>query len=327
VEVLKAARKFRAKSDRANWRTMHGVADKNTPRFISTLVNTTDGIRRKVSGRALTAAVASGNMAAIEQALLLNEMDEQLRRKYRRQIQETLNEAGIAMVKRQPKPLASVFGSFDKVNPRAVDWANTKAAKLVAEVSESQKRTIRRVVAQGIEQGVPVRESARRLRSSIGLTERQWNSVSNFQNKMIDRGLSAAEAAKRADVFARRKHRQRAETIARTETIDASIQGQTELWRQAVDKGLINEQLVQKKWIVTPDDLLDSVICLPMAGVEVGLNEDFILPDGRAVEGPTAHPRCRCAVRLKLPGRGLFNQNRTVEEQRAIREANIPLPT
>ncbi len=323
VLLLKAARKFRAKSDRLNWQTLHGVADKNVPRFIGTFIATTNGIRRKVSGRALTAAIASGNLQAIERALLLNEIDDQLRRKYRRQIREVLNEAGISMVKRQPRPLAAVFGSFDKVNPRAVDWANTKAARLVAEVSNAQKQTIRRVVAQGIDQGIPVPETARRLRTSIGLTERQWNSVANFQNKMVARGFSAKEAARRADVFARRKHRQRAETIARTETIDASIQGQTELWRQAIDKGIVEAQAVKKKWIVTPDDLLDSVICLPMAGATVGLDELFILPDGREVEGPTAHPRCRCALRLVAPGKAIFEEAATPEALQRERQRPI----
>jgi hypothetical protein len=48
---------------------------------------------------------------------------------------------------------------------------------------------------------------------------------------------------------------ERAELIARTETMRASNEGQQEAWDQAVEEGLLtgNEQ---QEWIVTPDDRL-----------------------------------------------------------------------
>jgi DNA recombination protein RmuC len=40
--------------------------------------------------------------------------------------------------------------------------------------------------------------------------------------------------------------------IARTETIASSTNGQQELWRQAVDKGLLDPEKTQRVWIVSP---------------------------------------------------------------------------
>ncbi len=245
-------------------------------------------------------------MAEIEASLLLPGLDENLRRKYQTQIRQALNEAGVASVKLQPRVLASTFGRFDLTNPRAIEWARQKSAGLVREISDGAKQTIRRVVAEGIDQGVPVRTTARRLRSSIGLTERQWTSVSNFRERAIDAGMSLPGAEKAADRFAQKVHRRRAELIARTETIDASFQGRQELWDQAADRGLIEQDKVQRKWIVTPDDRLDSVICEPMAGQIVGMKENFVTGIGASIPGPTAHPGCRCDVILIIPGRSVF---------------------
>ena len=271
--------------------------------MVNTLLTELRGVRSKISVRAVSLAVASGNVSAIESALLLPSLDAALKRKYNSQIRAVLNDAGVASVKLQPKVLAGSFGSFDLTNPRAVEWARQKSSTLVAEVSNGQKAFVRRVIAEGIDEGIPVGQTARRLRDRIGLTVREEESVQNFQNKMFAKKvpLSAAEIDKRTARYARLVLKRRAEKIARTETIDAAIQGRKELWRQAVDKGLLDEEKVTQRWIVTPDDLLDSFICAPMAGVEVGLDEQFILPDGRAVDGPTAHPHCRCDVILIVP--------------------------
>ena len=289
--------------------TTHGIADRNTPRVTNTLILEVRDTKRNVNLTGLSRAVAAGNVKGIEDALLLTDLDAGLKAKYGKQIGEVLNEAGIANVKRQPKVLAATFGRFDLTNPRAAEWARQKSSTLVREITEGSKLTIRRIVADGIENGVPVRTTARRLRSSIGLTQRQWTSVSNFRERAIDAGMSLPRAEKVADRFAQKVHRRRAELIARTETIDASIQGRTELWDQAADRGLIEQDKVQRMWIVTPDDRLDSLICLPMAGQKRGLKEQFLTGDNRLVNGPTAHPGCRCDVILVIPGTSVFGQD------------------
>ncbi len=89
----------------------------------------------------------------------------------------------------------------------------------------------------------------------------------------------------------------RAEMIARTETMRASNEGQQEAWDQAVTAGLLtgNEQ---QEWI-TADDEATCPICDPMDGVTVGLDEMFEV-DGDEIDGPPAHPNCRCTLGLSL---------------------------
>ncbi len=321
--VLKQAERFRANRERRSWQTTHRIADRHVPRVVSTLILEIRNTRRDVNLAALTRAVASGNVKGVEDALLIERMDANLKRNYSRQIRGVLNEAGAANVRLQPRALAGVFGRFDLTNPRAVQWANEKAATLVREVTEGQKATIRRVIAQGIDQGVPARSTGRRLRSAIGLTVRQWESVQNFQQKRLIAGDSIAQAELRAEKFAAKVHRRRAEVIARTETIDASVQGRLELWDQAEERGLIEGDATQRKWIVTPDDRLDSIICAPMSGQIRGLREPFLTGDGRLVMRPTAHPNCRCDVILIIPGTSVFEDVPEPEGRRRSRAAGL----
>lgn len=309
--VLKAASKFRNKRNRRSWQTTHRIADKALPKFVNTLLFEVRNTRNKINVAALGRAVASGNVSEMEKILLLPDIDANLKRKYRKQMHDTLNEAGVASVKLQPKVLASSFGRFDLVNPRAVKWAQEKSATLVAaDITPTIQATIRTVIASGIRDGVPVRETARRLRASLGLTPNQWNSVANFQNKLLAKGVTPKLAQERAETFSRKVLRRRAMLIARTETIDAGLQGRTELWDQAADRGLIDKDKVKREWIVTPDDLLDELICAPMPDMpenqNVGLNDMFTTGLGDLVHKPTAHPGCRCDVILKIPGPSLF---------------------
>jgi SPP1 gp7 family putative phage head morphogenesis protein len=150
---------------------------------------------------------------------------------------------------------------FDVTNPRAVEWIKQHTADLVADVSETTREAIRNLVEDAFTEQYDVDELADQIEDLVG-----------------DAG--------------------RADTIARTETIRASNQGQQEAWDQAVDAGLLTGS-EQQEWIVTPDDRLCPV-CEPLDGVTVGLDESFSV-DGDEIDGPPAHPNCRCTVGLVIP--------------------------
>ncbi len=84
----------------------------------------------------------------------------------------------------------------------------------------------------------------------------------------------------------------RAETIARTESMRAVHEGQRQLWRQGVEEGLLDAD-VKRAWITTPDDRL-CPICEPLDGETAALDEDYV--DG--IAAPPAHPNCRCTEGL-----------------------------
>lgn len=76
----------------------------------------------------------------------------------------------------------------------------------------------------------------------------------------------------------------RAELVAVTETTRAFAEGNRAAWRES---GIIE----QREWRTANDELV-CPICGPLANTVAGLDESF----GGGIDGPPAHPRCRCWV-------------------------------
>jgi hypothetical protein len=214
---------------------------------------------------------------------------------------------------------ASIAISFNKSNPFARQWAERHAAQLVTNLSKESKKAIREVITRSFDEQISPASAARLIRPLIGLTSRQAEAVMNLRERMInnpgstivagrvriripENGASESMIEDRSEAYADRLLGQRADAIARTETITASNEGQRQLWLQAVDDGLLsgNEQRV---WIATPDEKT-CPICDDLDGQVVGLDEPFVSSDVGELDGPAAHTDCRCAqgiVAQELP--------------------------
>jgi len=178
--------------------------------------------------------------------------------------------------------------SFDLTNPRAVMWARRASGRLIAEVDESFRVTVRGIIGQSFEQGIPPREAARIIRDQgLGLLDRQAQAVINYRFRLLEAGRTPEDVARLGDRYARQLLNQRARNIARTETISSSTNGQQELWRQAVDKGLLEPARTRRMWIVADDERLCEQ-CAPLDQVTTTLEEPF--PGG--VMLPPLHPSC-----------------------------------
>jgi SPP1 gp7 family putative phage head morphogenesis protein len=162
------------------------------------------------------------------------------------------------------KPVQVRVGKFDMTNPAAKDYIADHTGELITQITETTCEAIRDLVQAAFESGsdTTVDDLADQISDEIGDDDR-------------------------------------ALMIARTETMDASNEGQQEAWDQAVDDGLLTGD-EQQEWIATGDQkCCDS--CDSMDGQTVDLGEDFEDNDGETYDGPPAHPNCRCTVGLVLP--------------------------
>lgn len=157
-----------------------------------------------------------------------------------------------------PSPAEIKGFKFDETNPEALRWARERAAELIGELSDADRRAIRELVEEAFEEQFDVDELADRIADIIGDDER-------------------------------------AEVIARTEAMRAANEGQQQLWSQAVEEGLLTGT-EEKEWIVTPDDRL-CPLCEPLDGKTVPLKDEFETEQGK-IDGPPLHPRCRCTLGL-----------------------------
>lgn len=268
-----AARLILALSKRARYRHVHQAADKHAPAFKKTLVKAFDAARKAIDTEKLTAALELKDEFGIlhQVSIAIETMQNALREPLEELYLSIIGQAGTSAGKQVKKLTAKnlraaakddpkIEWAFDKTNPHATEWAQKNAGDLIDGISKTTRDDIRELVEAAFEEQFTVADLAKEIADLIGDDAR-------------------------------------AETIARTETMRASNEGQLEAWDQAKEAGLLtgNEK---KEWIVTPDDRLCPV-CEPMDGVTVGLDELFDV-DGDQIDGPPAHPNCRCTIGLSI---------------------------
>jgi phage portal protein BeeE len=297
---------------------VHRVADRLEPEVRRIFVDAIRQARESMDEAAL---------AALANALRGGNVSEAIRRVPIPAIRIALEEiatpiarAGTEVARAASAEMESLFGislDLEAVNVRAVEWAREHAVKLAVDLTDEMEAAIREKVVSSVAGEIDVHRLAREIRDlDLGLTRQQSRYVANFQKKLIEQGLPEAEIERRVKRYAEAWLRRRSVTIARTETINASNQGQQLTWEEAARQGLLDQRRTRKVWITTPDDRLDRKVCEPMpflpANAAVPINGLFTTGDGRQIARPTAHPRCRCAMALQIsptPLRSALDEN------------------
>lgn len=286
-----------------DYRAFHRIADEIAEVFEGKILTTLEEFRERVDFRELLRVVADGGQRDIESVIPWNELlnsNEDLRD----DLQEALERAGVtsneqlkALLKRSGAQVES-FASFNGSDPRVERWARSRSSILVTDITHQSRQAVRNAIGDLVSGDSNPLDVAKRIQDAVGLTERQSNAVNRFRQSMSDAGLDADTVDRRTEGYRDRLMRQRAETISRTETINAVNAGQQEAWDQAAEDGVVDRKTAKKMWIVTPDDRL-CPICEPLGGVTVGIDEQFDTEEG-LVDGPGLHPNCRCSMAIVL---------------------------
>ena len=204
---------------------------------------------------------------------------------------------------------AALKSSFNLLNPRAVNWLRDNAALKVTEIGWNTKLALNDILVQYYEDGKTVGQMGREIRKHIGLHSRWSKAVENKKAKLIAGGMGRSAAEAKANQYSKKLLRLRADTIARTETTNASNAGQLELWEQA------GYQEQQKTWILTPDDRLCKD-CAAMEGQTVKMDENFYSTTlGVSISHPGLHTSCRCSMKITFVDKKAEpEQFKTIEE-------------
>lgn len=226
---------------------------------------------------------------------------------------------------------------FDSIDPPAVRWAQENRLRDVAEITTEQRDLIRASLVDAVRGGTNPREWARDLRDSIGLTEYQRGLVENYRREIesgqygaaLERQLSsghsdrAIASAVRNEVTltqaqidtAVERYRAnwqafRAETIARTEGLRVAHQGSEELYRQAVERGDLDAEQIERTWNHSPGrkgSKFERLFHKVMHGQVRGFGEKFVSGLGgelRYPGDPEADSEetisCACALSTRI---------------------------
>lgn len=286
--ILKAV-----KPEDPEWKLLHRVADSKLDRVKKAFLLAIAATQEKVVVTRMAEALQAGDLASVENMIDWGTFGAGFG-VVKDVFREIVDEVGKATARELSKKL-KVELRFDLLNPRAVEFINQHTGELITQITEESRQAIRAIIRQAFEEGGHPYQQARKIKQHIGLTERQSRAVENLRRRLIEDGVSKTKADKRAEDYAKRLLRDRAERIARTETMTASNAGQHLAWLDAKDKGMLPENFM-KEYITTPDDRR-CPYCLEIDGQRKPIDAPFDTPYGPKMH-PPIHVSCRCATGL-----------------------------
>lgn len=284
-----------------DYEIMQRIADELAPAFAARVTTTLEQFRATVNIRDILSALVFQDQTRVEGAIPwadLLEKDDFLMA----DLEDAVRRAGVASMTQLKGVLERTSGaltaqpSFDRGADSIAEWAHTRSSELIVEITDASRAAVRGIIADTIASGAGYEAGAKAIQDAVGLTTSQADAVSRFREGMEAQGLPDTIVDRRTEEYRDRQLRRRAETIARTETIAASNQGNLESWQQAIDAGIIDKDTAMKVWIVTPDDRLCD-LCAPLDGVRVPFDDVFESDDGE-IDAPPLHPNCRCSIAL-----------------------------
>lgn len=190
---------------------------------------------------------------------------------------ETMAEAGLTGEELQAVGIdfATKLGSY--IN-------DTSAAAVVSGYKEQLRRGVNPTLAW------------LRAVEGYGLEERQlrgWVAQQATQGNYPDLISPGAQRALDRSILLR------ADTLGQTEAWQARQLGKSVAWMVAEADGRMPYG-TKKRWLTAEDERVCK-ICGPLDLQEVGLSEQFLLPDRRRIWAPGVHPNCRCELALVYP--------------------------
>lgn len=219
---------------------------------------------------------------------------------------------------------------FELLNPGVLSWLQEYELNLIKQITQDTREGIRTYLLDGLKNGINPRETARQLKSVIGLTAQQAQAVANYRKglegdqdwmqSLLERGLrdrrydNTVKRFLRGEVelmpeqvdkmvarYEARFLQHRAENIAISESLRALHAARRLAWDQAARDGQINRDEVVRYWHIAHDERTCK-ICLEIPSMNPdgrGLDEPFQTPIGSLMDAP-AHMRCRCVTFIKL---------------------------
>jgi GNAT superfamily N-acetyltransferase len=218
-----------------------------------------------------------------------------------------------------PITAIDITPSLNLIDQAAVAYAQTQAGKLIVQISEKLRGSIRTVVTSAMAGEISTYDVAKILRESIPLHSAWAQAVTNtydstLRDALKDETTTMAQARvlaqKASATQAKSLTNARAWNIARTEVQTAANQGRYAGWEDGVNAGYIRPTSL-KIW---QEGRSPCPICAPLVGEIQPWDKPF--SDGSLM--PPEHPSCRCSASLLPPDEKYLAQ---MADQTAARDA------
>lgn len=279
-------------------RAAYDIAARHVDRFSNAYMTVARDLLTPGVIKTMRRAIQNNNTAAAVRTLpdLKDHAWAKLGAKLRAAYVDVLTEAGENEFRREKIPLTFRITKADvpvvPINPWSLKWIKAESSKLIREVSEGTKETVRQIIRRGFDRGLRTDAILDQIKKRVGLLAREELAVEKRLDLMLERGIPFDKATVAADRYAAQLHTKRAQRIGRTETITAQSKGRRHAWAIAKKKGELPD--AERVWAAVSISPRTCEICEDLDGQPVAMGEDYqsaVL--GRAVEGPGAdcHPQ------------------------------------
>lgn len=183
----------------------------------------------------------------------------------------------------------------------ALEYLEENGLTLIDDLTRKARKTILKVLDTSIREGWSIPRIVKAIKNNIGLEARQSDALQKRGDVLRDKGWKEERVERALEKYQVKLLRQRAENIARTETVKALNGGQLQYWK-ALETDRKLPSGVKRVWIPAMDERT-CPICMELGAVSeknpVPLGQPFNAPLlGKPITHPPAHPSCRCSMGL-----------------------------
>lgn len=271
----------------------------------------------------ITEAIQTGGVTAVMR--FLDTLEDDVARAVVPVLEDAISESGRALVEILPRGVTPV--AFSLTEPNTAQYLREYTMSLIREIVDETREAVRQAVQAGVIAGRNPRSVAYDFRAAVGITSDQERTVQRFRQALIERDVSYIAGLRTStddmirladtgklnqknidDAVNRLRLRyatNRAETIARTESMRAISIGQDQSIQQS---GLIQD--LEKSWAARSGDgrTREEHAVIDAMNGWIPYSEPFQTP-----LGPMMFPRdpdgtaentinCRCRMRIRMRG-------------------------
>lgn len=293
------------------WLQMQRKAAGLSPDMQSAITRAFQNIRDSLSESELVRALQSGYVDQIFDKALSDAVMQQAFQPVRDLMRKGVTD-GVKFFSRSLPTKRNVTFSFDSLSPDVVTAIQTLETRVITDLQDSIRETVRTRISQGITEGESVQSIARDLRTVIGLGPSQLQEVKNYRDALLGQNgrnvtdyalrdkrfkggeLTSEQVDRMVARYETRRIAANAETVARTATLDSYKLGQSLSWQTAVDQGIVDGGNLTKTWVGVMDDR-ERDEHVEMEGETVAYDDTY--SNGEDIPGESTY-NCRCLSRF-----------------------------
>lgn len=298
------------------WRKVQRRAAQLDPELASAILRSFQRVRDAMTESEIVRALSLGGADRLFNEILTQAVLDVAFSPVRDRLRYGIAEATKYAARSVPVPPGSdVKISFDFLNPRILDGVRILETRVLTDLQSNVRETVRNLTTQGLIAGVNPRETARSIRSVVGLGPAQLEQVRNYRDALLGKnnrtesdytlrvkryGLGKERTPEQIDrmveAYTKRRIAVNAETIARTAALDAQKLGQRLSWEDAISQGVVDRDRLVRTWVGVMDDR-ERPEHRAMEGDTVPFDQPH--SNGQMIPGEDEY-NCRCIERYSL---------------------------